>query len=142
MRYFSYGLTVAESEMDQACPEARLLGPATLWSQELRFANQADVIEDFLGYVQGILWEIPEEYIDMVTAYERHDNKRQLMINHEGNTMRAWVSHKKIGTPPQQPSWDYWQEIESAYDEAGLPNDILVRTMEVTDYYIDLNQKF
>ena len=142
MRYFSYGLTVSESEMDQACPEARLLGPATLWSHEMRFAKVADVILNVRSNVKGTLWDIPEEYIDMVTAYERHDSKRQLMINHGGNTMRAWASHKKIGTSPQQPSWDYWQEIESAYDEAGLPNDILVRTMEVTDYYINLNQNF
>ena len=142
MRYFSYGLTVTESEMDQACPEAKPLGPATLWSHELRFASQADVILNVRSNVQGMLWEIPEEYIDMVTAYERHDNKRQLMINHNNNTMRAWVSYKRPETPPHQPSWDYWQDLESAYTEAGLPLDTLVRATELTDYYINLNQNF
>lgn len=142
MRYFSYGITVSESEMNQACPEARLLGPAKLWSHELRFARVADVILNVRENVQGMLWDIPEEYIDMVTAYEKHDQKRQLMINHKNDTMRAWASYKRLGTLPQQPTWDYWQELESAYDEAGLPIDILVRTTEVTDYYINLNQNF
>ena len=142
MRYFSYGLTVSESEMDQACPEAKLLGPATLWSHELRFARSLDVILNVRSNVQGILWDIPEEYIDMIMAYERHDSKRQLMINHGGNTMRAWTSHKKIGTPPHQPTWDYWQDIESAYDDANIAQGLLLRASELTDYYIDLNQKF
>ena len=142
MRYFSYGLTVAESEMDQACPEAKLLGHAKLWSHELRFAQVTDVILNVRENVMGILWEIPEEYIDMVTAYERHDLKRQLMIEHKGDTMRAWVSYKKPGTKPQQPTWDHWQDIESAYNEAGLPLDTLVRTTEITEYYINLDQKY
>ena len=108
----------------------------------LLFANQADVILNVRSNVQGMLWEIPEEYIDMVTAYERHDNKRQLMINHDNNTMRAWVSYKRPESIPHQPSWDYWQDLESAYTEAGLPLDTLVRATELTDYYINLNQNF
>lgn len=140
MRYFSYGLTVSEAEMYQACPDATLLGLSKLWSHELRFANQIDVILNVRESVMGMLWEIPEEYIDMITAYERHDHKRQLMINYKNDTMRAWVSYKQQGTKPHQPNWDYWQELESAYTEAGLPVDTLVRTTEVTDYYINLNQ--
>lgn len=142
MRYFSYGLTVSETEMYQACPDAELLGIAKLWSHELRFAHVADVILNVRENVMGMLWEIPEEYIDMVTAYERHDHKRQLMINYKNDTMRAWVSYKQHGVKPHQPSWDYWQDIESAYTEAGLPVDTLVRTTEVTEYYINLDQKY
>jgi len=65
-----------------------------------------------------------------------------LMINHEGNTMRAWASYKRLPTTPHQPSWDYWQDLESAYVEAGLPVDTLVTATELTDYYINLNQNF
>lgn len=142
MRYFSYGLTVATHEMYQACPDAILLGPATLWSHELRFANQTDIILNVRSNVQGILWDISEEYIDMVTAYERHDHKRQLMIKYNNDTMRAWTSYKRPETKPHQPTWDYWQDLEFAYSEANLPVDTLVRATELTDYYINLNQNF
>jgi hypothetical protein len=56
--------------------------------------------------------------------------------------MRAWASHRRPATPPHQPNWGYWQELESAYIEAGLPPDTLVRATEITDYYINLNQNF
>jgi hypothetical protein len=142
MRYFSYGLTVSEAEMYQACPEAQLVGPATLHCHELRFSQVADVVLNLQTNVSGIVWEIPEEYIDMITAYERHDVKRQLMIKLNGDTMRAWVSHKKLESDPRQPSWDYWQDIESAYSDANIPLDLLFRASDLTDYYIDLNQNF
>lgn len=141
MRYFSYGLTVSEVEMDQACPGAKCLGPAVLMSHELRFAGPTDVVLHLHHNVDGIVWEIPEEYIDMVTAYERHDMKRQLMIKHQGDTKRAWVSYKRMGTPPQQADYLYWQDIRDAYEYAGLPWGVLDKAVEVTDYYIDLNNR-
>jgi len=142
MRYFSYGLTVSEYEMDQAGPGAKLIGPAMLMCHELRFAGSMDAVLNLHHSVHGMLWEVDEEYIDMITAYERHDTKRQMMVRQGKDVMRAWTSFKKPGTAPRQPTWDYWQEIEAAYDEARLPIDGLTRAIEVTEYYIDLNQKY
>lgn len=142
MRYFSYGLTVSEYEMDQACPGAKLIGHATLMCHEMRFAGSVDAILNLQHSVEGVLWEIDEDYIDMITAYERHDSKRQMMVRQGKDIMRAWVSFKKPGTAPKQPEWDYWQELDSAYDQAGLPFDVLEKAVEITEYYIDINQKY
>ena len=143
MRYFSYGLTVSEYEMDQACPGAKLICRATLMCHEMRFAGSVDAILNLQHSVEGMLWEIDEDYIDMIVAYERHDVKRQMMVREGNQTVsRVWTSFKKPGTEPKQPSWEYWQDIESAHKEAGLPFDALERAIEVTEYYIDLNQKY
>jgi hypothetical protein len=142
MRYFSYGLTVHEHEMHQACPRATLLGPGTLMSHEIRFAGTVDAVLDQYHSVEGMVWEIDECYIDMILAYERHDDKHLKMIRRGQDIMRAWTSYKRPGTPPQQPTWDYWQELESAHRQAKLPVSSLRRAIEVTEYYIDLNQNY
>jgi len=142
MRYFSYGLTVSEYEMDQACPGAKLIGRATLMCHEMRFAGGVDAVLNLQHSVDGMIWEIDEDYIDMIVAYERHDGKRQMMVRKGNNVERVWTSFKKAGTEPKHPTWEYWLEIESAHKEAGLPFDALERAVGVTDYYIDLNKKY
>ena len=142
MRYFSYGLTVSEYEMDQACPGAKFIDYAHLMCHEMRFAGPADAVLNLQHSITGVLWEIDEDYIDMITAYERHDVKRQMMVRQGKDVMRAWVSFKKSETAPKQPTWEYWQDIEAAHKEAGLSLDSLTRAVEVTEYYIDLNQKY
>ena len=141
MKYFSYALTVNEFTMMDICPDAVRFGPCTLHGHELRFAESADIIHNIQSTVDGILWEIPEEYIDMITAIEHHDDKQQVLVSFGKQTLRAWVSKRKMHIPPEVPSWEYWEELEDAYDQQGLPIMQIVKAIDSIEYYIDIGIK-
>tara|TARA_B110000503_G_C6940813_1_gene326846 strand:+ start:229 stop:657 length:429 start_codon:yes stop_codon:yes gene_type:complete len=141
MKYFSYALTANELTMMDVCPEAVRFGPCTLHSHELRFAETADIIHNIQSTVEGILWEVPEEYIDMITAIERHERKRQVLVKFGKETFRAWSSSRSEHQVPNGPTWNYWQEIEDAYYQQGLPIRQIVQAIESVEHYFDTGIK-
>ena len=141
MKYFSYALTANEFTMMDICPEAVRFGPSTLYSHELRFAETADIIQSIRSTVEGILWEIPEEYIDMVTTIERHESKKQVLVYYGKETIRAWTSKREVYIPPGVPTWEYWEQIEDAYDQQGLPVLQIVNAIDQIEKYYDTGFK-
>jgi hypothetical protein len=141
MKYFSYALTTDEFTMTDICPDAVRYGSSTLHGYELRFAETADIIPNVKSQVEGILWDIPEEYIDMITAVERHEHKKQILVSYGKETTRAWTSQREIYTRPNVPSWEYWEQIEDAYSQQGLPVLQIVDAIDQIEKYYDTGFK-
>ena len=142
MKYFSYALTTNESTMIDICPKAVRFGPSTLYSHELRFAKTADIIQNINSTVEGVLWEVPEEYIDMITIIENHEAKKQVLVSNGKDTIRAWTSKRKLYVPPGPPTWDYWERIENSYDQQGLPTLQIIHAIDQLDNYYNTGFKF
>jgi len=141
MKYFSYALTANELTMMDICPEAVRFGPSKLYSHELRFAETADIIRCINSTVEGVLWEIPDEYIDMVTIIERHESKNQVLVSYGKETIRAWTSKREVYIPPGVPTWEYWKQIKDAYIQQGLPVLQIVNAIDQLEKYYDIGFK-
>jgi len=141
MKYFSYALTTDEFTMTDVCADAVRYGPSTLHGYELRFAGQADIIPNINAKVEGVLWDIPEEYIDMVTAVERHQTKKQIIVSYGKETVRVWTSQRKLYTRPNVPTWQYWEKLEDAYYQQGLPVQQIVTAIDEIEKFYDTGFK-
>jgi gamma-glutamylcyclotransferase (GGCT)/AIG2-like uncharacterized protein YtfP len=70
MLMFSYGANTNLDSMAHRCPAAQSLGKATLQDWQFRFARHADVVRAPGDSVEGVLWEITEECLASLDAFE------------------------------------------------------------------------
>jgi gamma-glutamylcyclotransferase (GGCT)/AIG2-like uncharacterized protein YtfP len=68
--YFAYGANTNLDSMARRCPNARSLGRVTLKDWQFRFARHADVVPCPGDAVEGVLWEITEECLASLDAFE------------------------------------------------------------------------
>ena len=77
----------------------------------------------------------------MVTAIERHQTKKQIIVSYGKETVRAWTSQRKLYTRPNVPTWQYWEKLEDAYSQQGLPVEQIVTAIDEIEKFYDTGFK-
>ena len=124
--------------MRERCPGARPLASAVAPGYKLSFAGYATkwkgagacIVPEQSGQVYGGLYEISEEELDVLDAYETlYERGLIRVINHEGVEQEAITYIKLDEKDTAQPSEIYVLTILRGFNDFKLPSVELARTL-------------
>ena len=135
--YFAYGANTDPRHMAERVPRARPLGPARLQGFRLQFnvysteweGGAANIDPDEDAHVWGVLWELPEEELKGLDAYQGHPvffRREDVAVDGPEGPAVAWtyrVAHQ-AGTYVR-PTDSYVQHLRAAIRTMGLPPEAL-----------------
>jgi hypothetical protein len=70
MLYFAYGMNTNPGEMSRRCPGAVSMGHARLLDHSFRFSQHADVEPCEDSFVDGVLWDINQDHLQVLDLLE------------------------------------------------------------------------
>jgi gamma-glutamylcyclotransferase (GGCT)/AIG2-like uncharacterized protein YtfP len=135
--YFAYGSNMDPTHMARRAPSARVVGPARLDGFRLAFSvystewegGAANLGLDEGSHVWGVLWEIPDEEVDGLDAFEGHPTffrREEVVVEGSDGPMIAWtyrVAHQERSYV--RPTDAYVNRLISAIRLQGLPPEAL-----------------
>ncbi len=124
--YFAYGSNMSRSSMQQLCPNAEALAPATL--EDYRFmvmaGGYASVLPHAGDVVHGVLWRIAPEDLDALDRYEDVAGglyeRRMLPVRYGGEQKTALIYIGRSRKPGRARP-EYCKLVLSAARDWGLP---------------------
>ncbi len=136
-RYFAYGANMDPRHMLERVPGASAVGPARLDGYRLEFnvyssewdGGVANLEPDANGHVWGILWDIPDEQLSGLDAYEGHPmffRREEVTVQGPTEPVQAWtfrVAHQDGSYV--RPTDAYVLLLRSAIRVQGLPPEAL-----------------
>jgi gamma-glutamylcyclotransferase (GGCT)/AIG2-like uncharacterized protein YtfP len=135
MKYFAYGMNTNISNMATRCPNAQLLGKATLYDYELRFRGHADIEQCPESSMEGVLWEITEECLqnlDALEGYPDYYTSIVVDVEYENETHGALVYIMNDQSYESSPAESYYNHCMEGYKENGLDPVQLSKARELT----------
>ena len=135
--YFAYGSNMDPNHMARRAPGARSLGPARLDGFRLEFnvfstewdGGAANLELDQNAHVWGVLWEVPEDQIGGLDAFQGHPTffrREDVVVEGPEGPSIAWtyrVAHQ--GGSYVRPTDEYLNRVKSAIRVHGLPPEAL-----------------
>jgi gamma-glutamylcyclotransferase (GGCT)/AIG2-like uncharacterized protein YtfP len=123
--YFAYGMNTNSKNMIVRTETSVDLGRARLSNFRLEFKVYCDVVRSGSGHVDGVLWKMDAEGLDMLDVregYPYYYNRAILPIASKAGITRAWVYYmtEKRGNNLRVPPLQYWQDVSSGYREHGI----------------------
>jgi gamma-glutamylcyclotransferase (GGCT)/AIG2-like uncharacterized protein YtfP len=132
--YLAYGSNLSEAQMAIRCPDAKIIGTATLKNWRLLFKVHATVepTPPAWGYsVPVAVWELTPDCENSLDRYEgyRPDGSGYYMKKHIwvwiGNAKRKAMMYVMNERPLQLPYRDYFDVIQTAYASLGFDMAVL-----------------
>ena len=130
--YFAYGSNINLTQMSLRCPDAEVVGEATLPGYELLFRCGLATIEPKVGAtVHGLLWNLTplcEKSLDRYEGFPHLYDKRDVTVRDSAGreiTVMAYVMVARRFLQPEIPSAAYFQGILEGYRQVGLPESAL-----------------
>jgi gamma-glutamylcyclotransferase (GGCT)/AIG2-like uncharacterized protein YtfP len=124
---FAYGAnTNAHSMKYRVGQHAIPIGKAILPGHEFRFARHADVIPCRGKNVDGVLWEIDHDGLDLIDTFEGYPNyysRKMANVVCDGNEYNAIVYFMAPGNPICGPTQYYIDTIVEGYADFKIPLD-------------------
>ena len=138
MLYAAYGMNTNISNMRSRCPNATLLGKATLLNFELRFRGHADIQFSPGIDMDVVLWDITEEclqQLDILEGYPDYYITITTLVEFQGELMPALVYIMSNPDGDYAPAESYYNYCMEGYLENGLDPVQLSRARELTKMY-------
>jgi gamma-glutamylcyclotransferase (GGCT)/AIG2-like uncharacterized protein YtfP len=135
--YFAYGANMDERQMRDRVPSVRLLGAGLLDGFRLEFdvystkweGGAANLELDPDSHVWGVLWEVPDEEMGGLDAYQGHPTffrREDVSVEGPEGPVIAWtyrVAHQEGSFV--KPTDAYLHCLQSAIRVQGLPPEAL-----------------
>ena len=135
--YFAYGSNMDPLHMSKRVPAAVAIGPGRLEGFRLAFnvystefdSGAANLELDERAHVWGVLWEVPEEELQGLDAFQGHPTffrREDVVVEGPQGPVIAWtfrVAHQ--GKSYVRPTDEYLNRIRSAIRVHGLPPEAL-----------------
>lgn len=132
--YFAYGMNTNLEQMAYRCPQAQLVGAATLDGHRFRFAGCADIVEDEHNYVDGVLWYITRDCLaalDQLEGYPRFYNSKEVLVVCNGQEYRAEVYYMNAGQEDGLPTNSYLDMVTEGYTDNNVPLDQVTASLNL-----------
>ena len=137
--YVAYGSNLSEKQMAQRCPDAKVVGKASLPGYKLVFRRYATIEPSPEHTVPVLIWKISEQDEKNLDYYEGYPDlyeKKELPLavtDSKENCIRKMTALAYIMTdyyPACPPSKAYYHTIETAYDAFGFDKSGLQKAKE------------
>lgn len=127
--YLAYGSNLNKEQMAKRCPDAEILGTATLEGYELVFRDGVANIEPMEGSsVPVLLWSITPRCEAALNRYEGYPwlyRQESVTVELNGDPVEAMVYIMNEGKSCEKPSLPYYSIIREGYNECGFDLRIL-----------------
>jgi Gamma-glutamyl cyclotransferase, AIG2-like len=137
MRYFAYGANMDPRHMHERVPGALAIGPGRLDGFGLAFnvysteweGGAANLELDPAEHVWGVQWEVPEEELSGLDAFQGHPTffrREEIVVHVGGEQEEAFtfrVAHQENAFV--RPTDEYVHRLYSAIRTQGLPPEAL-----------------
>ena len=136
MLYFAYGMNTNREGMRGMCPQARRMGVAKLLDCSFRFAGCADIILDETAYVDGLLWDITDDFLlhlDCLEGYPHFYDRGIFQVEFNGEILDAMSYFMTPGHETRNPSSGYLNTVVTGYRENGIPMDQIYNALLVPE---------
>lgn len=135
--YVAYGSNLSVAQMAFRCPDAHVIGKATLKDWKLVFRVHATIEPCKGSEVPVIVWAISErdeQRLDRYEGYPKYYRKQYLSVSvHTPGSKRfnarAMVYIMNAGRSIVPPSPEYFYTISEGYERFHLNRDILIKAL-------------
>lgn len=131
MKYFSYGANMDQAHMGATAPGATRLGRASLRGHRVSIgrAGFGTLVDDPLGEVLGVLWDLPPEDVLALDRFEGvpegiYYRDRLPVITADGERVEAMV-YRATDSAPGVAEPGYLLQVLTAAIAAGFPSSYL-----------------
>ncbi|MFI3326792.1 MAG: gamma-glutamylcyclotransferase family protein [Clostridia bacterium] len=139
--YIAYGSNMNLEQMAVRCPTAKVVGVSEIKDYELVFRGSKSgfyaTIEPCIGQkVPVLIWSIKEQDEKNLDRYEGYPNfydKKEILLNLNGNEISAMVYTMPTEHSLGLPSPYYVRTIEKGYESADIDTDILYDAIDKTE---------
>lgn len=135
--YIAYGSNMDVGQMAYRCPNAVLIGTGMVEGYKLIFKGSktgayATIEPEAGGRVPVLVWQLGHGDEDRLDRYEGypifyHKDEIKIAINDMDRTLNAMVYIMDENRILGEPSAQYYQVIDQAYDRFGFEKEILKR---------------
>ena len=137
--YLAYGSNLSVSQMMHRCPDAVIVGKASLYNWKLVFRYHATIEPHKDGSLPVLIWEISdrdEANLDRYEGFPKYYVKENIslrMTDLRGRHSKRVTAMAYIMTEGRQiepPTSGYFQTIEAGYIRFGFSREILNDALE------------
>ncbi len=130
--YFAYGSNMDQDQMRERCPDAKLLGVASLPDYRLAFTiysptrkcGCADILPSVGETVYGLLYEMTDSAMKAMDEFEGHPvhyRRIEILVEKDGMPVRAYSYEVVRKITGLMPSDDYLLLITNAARKFNFP---------------------
>lgn len=150
--YFAYGSNINLEQMAFRCPDATVVGQATLGNYELLFRGNgrgygvATIAPKKHSTVYGLLWRISpqdEKNLDVYEGFPQLYDKETVTVKTQNGTemaVMAYVMTREKERLPTMPSFAYYDGIREGFRQNGLPIRALQQALRHTQQEVQMSK--
>ena len=131
--YLAYGMNCNTDGMKRRCPAAQSLGKVTLKNHKLAFKVHCDAEYKPGASMECVLWRITDECeksLDQLEGYPFYYDKKEVIVEHDGKTLRPMIYFMKDHTGLDMPGEYYLEMVTEGYREHGLNIKQIINSLE------------
>lgn len=131
--YLAYGMNCNLDEMRRRCPDAEVMGKVTLKDYKLAFKVHCDAEYKPSASMECALWRITdkcEQALDRLEGYPFYYDKKEVIVEHQGNTLRPMIYYMKDSTVLDMPNESYLNMVTEGYSQNGMNINQIIRSLE------------
>ena len=131
--YLAYGMNTNLAEMEYRCPAAESLGKVVLDNHKLAFKVHCDAEYKPGASMECALWRITdkcEQALDQLEGYPFYYDKKEVIVEHNGKTLRPMIYYMKDNTVLDMPSEHYLKMVTEGYREHNMNIKQIIDSLE------------
>ena len=131
--YLAYGMNCNLDEMRKRCPDAEVMGKVTLRDYKLAFKVHCDAEYKPGASMECALWRITdkcEQALDRLEGYPFYYDKKEVMVEHQGKTLRPMIYYMKDSTVLDMPHKSYLNMVAEGYSQNSMNINQIIRSLE------------
>ena len=131
--YLAYGMNTNKAEMNYRCPESESMGKVVLKDYKLAFKVHCDAEYKPGAGMECALWRITddcEQSLDQLEGYPFYYDKKEVIIQHQGKTIRPMIYYMKDNSALDMPAKHYLDMVVEGYREHKMDINQIIRSLE------------
>jgi gamma-glutamylcyclotransferase (GGCT)/AIG2-like uncharacterized protein YtfP len=136
--YFAYGHNTNTEHVANRCPDAKVIGKATVQHHRLVMNKYLDMVTDQDSSVTGLLWSMPVmdiDNLDYSEDYGKHYNHSVVTVDFAGKRYMAltYTQIKGAWRYGRKPHNQYVDHVAQGYEQNHLPLQQLEKALSHTN---------
>lgn len=136
--YAAYGSNMCIKQMAYRLHDPIPVGTGIIEGWKLVFRGHADIVRDASSCVPTVVWEIPDDDIDMLDTYEEYPTFREVklvdVVLDDGRAIWpfTYVENQRYSNVFHEPDEQYLKTMLRGYEEHHIDTSYLYKALTAT----------